>query len=100
MVCDGRTHDGGKGQGVCDSACAKTVNGHAYNEDWCYTTSDRMVNTPEWCWCRAQCWGCVGCLKDNGDCVPPSDETTAFTCTDKNPEFTWCEPPTHHFAHR
>jgi len=37
--------------GSCNSTCAKTVNGHSYEKDWCYTTGDRTVNTNFWCWC-------------------------------------------------
>jgi hypothetical protein len=52
-ACSGDSSDGSLTSGACDSICANTVNGYSYSREWCYTTTDRTVNTDKWCWCQA-----------------------------------------------
>jgi hypothetical protein len=51
-VCNGDNSDGGHAAGNCNSDCAKKVQGHTYNKDWCFTTADRDVDGDDWCWCE------------------------------------------------
>eukprot|EP00930_Biecheleria_cincta_P082983 TRINITY_DN72621_c0_g1_i1.p1 TRINITY_DN72621_c0_g1~~TRINITY_DN72621_c0_g1_i1.p1 ORF type:complete len:349 (-),score=70.24 TRINITY_DN72621_c0_g1_i1:42-1088(-) len=37
--------------GTCHSSCGKTVNGHTYKREWCYTTAERTSPTEKWCFC-------------------------------------------------
>lgn len=40
-------------KGTCHSTCAKTVSGHTYKREWCYTTPERKAKTKKWCFCVA-----------------------------------------------
>lgn len=52
-TCDGRSTDGSKSSGTCQSPCSKTSPlGEIYTstEKWCWTSSTQPSET-EWCWC-------------------------------------------------